>query len=142
MSNAIMVFDVAQEQRRMAYFGCGLAAALPPLGVDLGAVGALLWFLVHDTARMRGEALSAEEALAIVAVAGPELALSAIGGSGLKWLMAPLGMGVGGYFNVAAAQNVVKATHLFLDSGKRLRGTALRSELDEARTKARARARR
>ena len=137
-----MVIDFAQEQRRISYLGCGLSATLPPLGVDLGALSALLWYLAHDTARMRGQSLSAEEALAIMAAAGPELAWSALAGSGLKWVMLPVGVGVGGYFNVAAARNVVKATHLFLDSGRRLRGTALRSELEEARAKARARAER
>ncbi len=132
-----MAVDLAQEQRKLAYVGCGLAAALPPLGFDMGAVGALLWYLVHDTARLRGATLSADEAMTILRSAGPELGWSVLGGSGLKWLFAPLGMGVGGYFNVVAAQLAVKATHLYLDSGRRLRGNALRTELEEARRRAR-----
>ena len=132
-----MALNFGQEQRKLAYFGCGLAATLPPVGLDLGALGALLWFLVHDTARMRGQSLDTEEAWTIVGAAGPELAISLIGGSGLKWLMLPLGMGLGSYFNVVAAQNVVKATHLYLDSGRRLRGNALRTELEEVRAQGR-----
>lgn len=140
--NEAMALDIGQEQRRLAFFGCGLAATLPPVGVDLGALGALLWFLVHDTARMRGQTLSTDEAWTIIGAAGPELAISLFGGSGLKWLMLPLGVGLGGYFNMLAAQNVVKATHLYLDSGRRLRGNALRTELEEARAQGRGRKRR
>ncbi len=132
-----MAVNIGQEQRRLAYFGCGLAATLPPLGVDLGALGALLWFLVHDTARLRGQSLSADEAWTIIGAAGPELAVSMIAGSGMKWLMLPVGMTFGSYFNLVTAQCVVKATHLYLDSGRRLRGNALRTELEEARAQER-----
>ncbi|MBM3266893.1 MAG: hypothetical protein FJZ01_04515 [Candidatus Sericytochromatia bacterium] len=135
-----MAVDLGQEQRKLAYVGCGLAATLPPLGVDLGALTALLWYLVHDTARQRNASLSADEAMTILRAAGPELAWSLLGGSGLKWLFLPLGMGVGSYFNVLAAQLAVKATHLYLDSGRRLRGNALRTELEEARRRSSRRA--
>jgi len=120
------------QERRLAFAGCGLAAILPPLGIDLGAALAFLWYLVHDTARMRGQRLSADDAWAVLAAVGPDLAWSLVGGSGIKWLAPPLGMGLGSYFNVVAARNAVTATNLFLDSGRRLRGNALRQELAES----------
>lgn len=110
---------------------CALAAGLPPVGLDVGAYGTLLWFMVHEEARTRGATLTTDDAIAVLEAAAPELAWALVAAPGLKWIQPLLGMGLGGYFNMKAARNVTLATRLYLASGRRLRGHALRQELDE-----------
>ncbi len=112
---------------------CGVAASLPPLGFDVGAYGTLLWFLVHDEARRSGATLSTDDALTILRAAGPELGWAVLVGPGIKWVNLLFGVGLGTSFNLDAARNVRAATRLYLASGRRLRGHALRQELEEYR---------
>ena len=119
------------EKRRALYWACGLAASLPPVGLDVGAYGALLWFLVHEEARRLGAELDTDEAMTILGAARPELSLAMLGGPGLKWIALPIGITLGGYYNIKAAHEVVMATRLYLAAGRRLRGHALRQELEE-----------
>lgn len=112
---------------------CGVAASLPPVGLDVGAYGTLLWFLVHDEARRSGATLSTDDALTVLRAAGPELGWAVLVGPGIKWINLFFGVGLGASFNLEAARNVRAATRLYLASGRRLRGHALRQELEEYR---------
>ncbi len=112
---------------------CGVAASLPPVGLDVGAYGTLLWFLVHDEARRWGATLSTDDALTVLRAAGPELGWAVLVGPGIKWVNLLFGVGLGASLNLGAAHNVRAATRLYLASGRRLRGHALRQELEEDR---------